>query len=99
MSMKKILIYIVKKCLSPEKIASLIAGIIANLLRKASQTKNWDAIKDVIQKVEKCCKLFNEVYEDDELTEEDEAKIAQAIADLTDADSIKKILDKVDKIM
>ena len=43
--------------------------------------------------------IENEVYEDDELTEEDEAKIAQAIADLTDADSIKKILDKVDKIM
>ena len=97
--MKTILLFIIKRFLTPAKIAKLLAGIIANLLRKASKTGNWDVIKDVVSKTENACHLFNAVYEDDELTREEEEQIAEAIAGLTSDETIKRILNKVDPML
>lgn len=94
--MKTVILYLVKKFMTPEKVIRLLAGIIANLLRKASKSGKWDLFRSIIQKVEKICHLFNEVYEDDTLTKEDEEKIAEAIEELADSKSIKDILVKAD---
>lgn len=93
--MKTLILYLIKKFMTPEKVIHLIAGIIANLLRKASKSGKWDLFRSLIQKVEKVCHLFNEVYEDDTLSKEDEEKIAEAIEELADNKSIKDILVKV----
>lgn len=93
--MNKIIIWVVKRFLTPEKIATLLAGIIANLLRKASKTEKWDLFKGIIQKTEKACHLFNECYEDDNMDKDDEERIAQAIEKL----DIQNILKKADFMM
>lgn len=97
--MKTLILFLVKKFLTPKRIASLLAGIIANLLRKASKTGNWDTVKDIISKTENACHLFNEVYSDDNLSKEEEEKIAGAIAGLTTSENIKRILNKVDPML
>ena len=97
--MKTILLFLIKKFLTPAKVAKLLAGIIANLLRKASKTGNWDTVKDIISKTENACHLFNEVYEDDTLSQEEEERIAEAIAGLTTSENIKRILNKVDPML
>ena len=78
--MKTLLLFLIKKLLKPEKVAHLVAGIIANLLRKASKSGKWDLFRSIVQKIEK-------------------EKIADAIEELADADTIKNILNKVDVMM
>lgn len=95
----KIILWIIKKFLTPERIAQLLAGIIANLLRKASQTDNWDLYKGIIQKTETLCRIFNRVYDDDNLTKDEEEAIAKEIEKLVEAESLKKILGKVDPML
>ena len=94
--MKTFLLFLIKRFMSPEKIARLLAGIIANLLRKASKTNHWDLFKGIIVKIENICHLFNEVYSDETLSKEDEERIATAIEQLTDKTDLKSIITKVD---
>lgn len=79
-----------------ETVASLIAKCVVWLLEYArgKGDKYWDRAKDVIRKVNIWCSLFLEVYEDDELTEEEEEKIAEAIAGQTELQSIAEIIKK-----
>ena len=95
--MKTIALYIIKKFLTPEKVAQLLAQVIANLLRKASKSKKWDLFRNIIQRVEYACHLFNQCYEDDEMDAEDEEKIAQAIEQITDRVDINLVIDKIKK--
>lgn len=98
-TMKTIILYFVKKWLTPEKVAKLIAGIIANLLRKASKSNNWDTIKAIIEKVESACHVFNEVYADETLTKDEEEQIASSIENMTGISSIHSVISKVDSMM
>lgn len=93
--MKTLILWLIRKFLTPERIAQLLAGIIANLLRKASKTEKWDLFKGIIQKTEKACHLFNECYEDDNMDKDDEERIAQAIEKL----DIQNILKNTDFMM
>lgn len=95
--MKSIALWIIKKYLTPEMIAKLLTQVIAHLLRKASKTKNWDLFKNIIQKVEYACHLFNTAYDDDEMSEEDEANIAEAIEEISDRVDIETLIDKLKK--
>ena len=92
--MKTLLLFIIKKFLTPEKIAKLIAGIIADLLIKASKHEKWDLVKAVIDKTENACHLFNEVYADETIDKNDERLIAEAIAGMTEKIDIASILGK-----
>ena len=83
---------ILTKILTPERIAALIARLIANLLTKARATNQWDRIKAVIAQINNACNLFAQVYDDDTLSADDEAQIAQAIAGLTSKIDIAQIL-------
>ena len=94
--MKKFLTNLLFKSMTIETVASLIAKCIVWLLEYArgKGDKYWDKAKNVIRKVNIWCSLFLEVYEDDELTEEEEAKIAEAIANETELQSIAEIIKK-----
>ena len=79
--MQTILTNILLKFVSTDSLCSLIAKAIAKMLAFASKNggKSWDNAKLAMSKVALWVNLFNEVYEDDELTAEEEAKIAEAI--------------------
>ena len=52
----------------------------------------WDIAKTVITKINLWTSLFLQVYDDDELSEDEEQKIAKAIADQTPIEKIVEIL-------
>lgn len=93
--MKTLILFLIKKYLTPETIAKLLTQVIAHLLRKASKTKNWDLFKTIIQRVEYACRLFNSAYDDDEMDEQDEENVAEAIEHLTDQIDIDSVIDKI----
>ena len=92
--LKNFLIKLVFKSIKLEDISRIAAKCVVWLLEYARNKgdKYWDTAKGVIRKINNWCSLFLEVYEDDELTEEDEKKIAEAIANETDVKTIAKIL-------
>lgn len=94
--MKNWLINLFFKSLTVDNISHIAARCIVWLLEYARNKgdKYWDTAKGVIRKINNWCSLFLEVYEDDELTEEDEAKIAEAIKNQTDVQTIANILQK-----
>ena len=94
--MKTLLISLLLKFLTPANVASVIAKCIAYLIRNASKKggKSWDTAKDVIKQTENYTHLFNEVYDDEELTKEEEGKIAKAIEMNTLISSIVEIIKK-----
>lgn len=94
--MKNWLINLFFKSLTVESISQIAAHCIVWLLEYARNKgdKYWDTAKGVIRKINNWCSLFLEVYEDDELSEEDEEKIAEAIKNQTDVQTIANILQK-----
>jgi len=88
--MKTAILGILMKFVSVDFVAKVIAACIAKLIRYASSKggNTWSKVKGIMKKTENWIKLFNEVYEDDELTPEEEEKVAKAISDLT---AVKKI--------
>lgn len=94
--MKNWLINLFFKSLTVDNVSQIAARCIVWLLEYARNKgdKYWDTAKGVIRKINNWCSLFLEVYEDDELSEEDEAKIAEAIKNQTDVQTIAKILQK-----
>ncbi len=84
------------KFLSVDAICKLIARGIAKILETASKKggETWDKAKSVIKQIHLWCGLFLEVYEDDNLTAEEEEKIAEAIKNQTSIDKVVDILNK-----
>lgn len=91
----KIIRFIIRKFLTPKKIAQLLAGIVADLLRKASTTGNWDRIKAIIDVVTKAITLFNDVYADETIDKEDEKRIAEAIENMKLENTIHELVAKI----
>lgn len=93
--MKTAIIGVFMNLMSVNTIAKIIAFCIAKLIKYASRRgeNSWEQTKSIMKNVENWVKLFNEVYEDDELSEEEEKKIADAIANLTPIKEISKIIE------
>lgn len=94
--MKTLLISLILKFLTPANIASVMAKCIANLLRYASRNggKAWDLSKEIIGQAQIWTQLFNEVYSDEEISQSDEEKIADAVEQNTGLSKIVDILKK-----
>lgn len=94
--MKNFIINLLFKTLTLENVSALAAKCVVWLLEFARNKGDnyWDSAKEVIRKINVWCSLFLEVYEDDELTEEEEEKIAEAIQNETNIGSIAEILNK-----
>lgn len=100
------------KFLSYDALVELIAKALAYILeyaRKNASQETWKKAKDANKKVRAWTTLFEEVYEDDTLTPEEEKKIADAIAGCTATESIytlvtgknkagKKVAKKSEKV-
>lgn len=89
------LIKVSLKCVSYETLVKTIAQGIAYVLeyaRKSSSPEGWDVTKATIKKIRTWLDLFEEVYEDDELTPEEEKKIQDAIASCDVTGSIYDLL-------
>ena len=84
------------KAISVENVAKILAFCISKLLKYASKKGGnaWDKTKVVMVNAENWIHLFNETYEDDEMTPEEELKVAEAIKNLT---SVKKIAELIEK--
>lgn len=88
------------KFLSFDALVEIIAKALAYLLeyaRTKASPEAWEKAKEANKKVKAWSTLFDEVYEDDTLTEEEEEKIAQAIAGCTSVESIYALITGRDK--
>lgn len=96
--MKSLTISLLMKFVSVDMIAKVFALCIAKLLNyaKGKGGDTWKKVKAIAKNAEKWLALFNEVYEDDTLTEEEETKIADAIAEMTTVKKISTILKAQD---
>jgi len=94
--MTSILTTIALKFLTVDGLCTVAAKVIANLLAWASKKggKAWDVAKVAITKINLWTSLFLQVYDDEELTQEEEAQIAEAIKNKTD---IAKLVDIIKK--
>lgn len=84
------------KFISVDAICILFAKLIAKLLTYASKKggDKWDKSKSILKKTAVWINLFNEVYEDDEMTSEEEELVANAIKNQTNVEKIVEILNK-----
>lgn len=82
------------KFLDVDTLCTLVAKAIASIFMYASKKggKAWDIAKTVILKINLWTSLFLQVYDDEELDENDEKIIAEAISNET---SIEKIVDLI----
>ena len=80
-----------------DTIALVLAKCISALLSFASKRGGtaWDVSKRVIAEVEAWSSLFNQVYDDDTMTQEEEALVADAIKGRTPVAKVAEILGKV----
>jgi len=94
--MKKLIIRILFKFLTIENVSALAAKCVVWLLEYARNKgdAHWNRAKEVVRSINNWCSLFLEVYEDDNLTEEEEEKIAEAIKKETSLQTIAEILKK-----
>lgn len=83
------------KFVSYDTLVRTIAQGLAYVLeyaRNSSTPEGWKTAKDTISKVKGWINLFEEVYEDDTLTKEEEKKIQDAIASCNVTGSIYDLL-------
>lgn len=88
---------ILLKFVTVDRVAAVVARLIVKLLEYArgKSDRHWGKAKAIVSTIGRLCSLFSQVYDDDTLTEDDEKAIADAISNLTDKDSIEKILGRM----
>ncbi len=94
--MTTLIISTMMKFLDVDTLCTLVAKAIACILSYASKKggKAWDIAKNVITKINLWTSLFMQVYEDDNMSEDDEKLIAEAIKKETSIDKLVDILKK-----
>ena len=93
--MTKWLIKIGLKFLSYDALVGVIASAMAYILEYARSKATpvaWDNAKGAVKQIRNWATLFDEVYEDDTLTDEEEKRIQDAIAECTAVTTIYNII-------
>ena len=88
------------KFLSYDALVEIIAKGLAYILEDArtkASPEAWENAKEANRKVRAWTTLFDEVYEDDTLTPDEEKKISDAIANCTATESIYELITGKDK--
>lgn len=95
----KIISSILTKFITIDTISTVIAKLIAKLLNNASKKggESWNESKRIISKIRVWIDLFDQVYEDDEMTTEDETLVSKAISNEIEITKVSKILGKSTK--
>lgn len=94
--MVKWLVKLGLKCVSYDTLVECIASAIAYLIayaRKNSSQEGWQKAKLAIKQTKNWINLFDEVYEDDTLTPEEEKRIQDEIAKCTTTKTIYNLLN------
>ena len=94
--MKQLLVDICLKFMSMDFVTKLVAKCIAKLLEIARQKGGnyWDIAKTSVKEIKTWCEIFDKVYEDDTLTEEEEIEIQDAIKNSNVTNAIIERLNK-----
>ena len=93
--MMKWLLKLGLKFVSFDTLVKTIASGLAYVMeyaRKNSSKDGWERAKAAIKQIKNWTSLIDEVYEDDTLTEEEEKKIQDAIANCTATSTIYDML-------
>ena len=88
------------KFISYDALVEIIAKGLAYILeyaRTRASPEAWEKAKEANKKVRAWTTLFDEVYEDDTLTSDEEKKISDAIANCTTTESIYELITGKDK--
>lgn len=105
--MKKWIINLLLKFVNIEMIVDVVVGLIIKLLDYAknkgkgdseddSNDKKWDIAKNVVDIIGQACQYFVTIYADDNMSEDEEAKIKSDIIALLDKHNLSdKITDKI----
>lgn len=104
--MKKWIINLLLKFVNIEMIVDVVVGLIIKLLDYAknkggsdsddSDDKKWDVAKNVVDIIGQACQYFVTIYADDNMSEDEEAKIKSDIIALLDKHNLSdKITDKI----
>lgn len=100
--MKKWIINLLLKFVNIEMIVDVVVGLIIKLLDYAkakgdsSDDKKWDVAKNVVDIIGQACQYFVAIYDDDKMSEDEEAKIKADIVALIDKHNLSdKITDKI----
>lgn len=83
------------KFLSYDALVGVIASAMAYILEYARSKATpvaWDNAKGAVKQIRNWAALFDEVYEDDTLTDEEEKRIQDAIAECTAVTTIYSII-------
>jgi hypothetical protein len=82
--------------LSVDTICAMVSKLIAKLLKYASERGGdaWEKAKGIILQINTWTSLFLQVYEDDNLTKDEEELIAHAIKERTSISKITEIAKK-----
>jgi hypothetical protein len=96
--MKQLLVDICLKFMSMDFVTKLVAKCIAKLLELARQKGDayWDTAKASIKEIKMWCEIFDSVYADDTLTEEEEIEIQDAIKNSNVTNAILERLNKTE---
>lgn len=108
--MKKWIINLLLKFVNIEMIVDVVVGLIIKLLDYAKSKgkegkgdsedglsdKKWDIAKNVVDIIGQACQYFVTIYADDNMSEDEEAKIKSDIIALLDKHNLsEKITDKI----
>lgn len=102
--MKKWIINLLLKFVNIEMIVDVVVGLIIKLLDYAKNKgkgdseddKKWDVAKNVVDIIGQACQYFVTIYADDNMSEDEEAKIKSDIIALLDKHNLSdKITDKI----
>lgn len=102
--MKKWIINLLLKFVNIEMIVDVVVGLIIKLLDYAkskgdnddSSDKKWDVAKNVVDIIGQACQYFVTIYADDNMSEDEEAKIKSDLIALLDKHNLSdKITDKI----
>ena len=88
------------KFLSYDALVEILAKGLAYILeyaRTKASPEAWEQAKEANRKVRAWTTLFDEVYEDDTLTPDEEKQISDAIANCTTTESIYELITGKDK--
>ena len=95
--MTKWLIKLGLRMVSYKTLVDVMASGVAALIdfaRRNSSSDGWEKAKKAIKETRNWLTLFDEVYEDDTLTPEEEKRVQDAISKCTATESIYKLLQK-----
>jgi len=92
----KIAIALLIRFCTVDNLCAVAARIISAILLWASKRggSRWESAKGAVKKIKTWCELFDQVYEDDEMSADEEKMVADAIRRETPVEKIVEILQK-----